>query len=214
MIPEILTIITVSFFGISHSFLATQYIKSKFPISQKYYRIFYVLIATFSLLIIEFYIDLLARDPDHINFQPIIAASNEILLVANFLSILGILIVAGSLIQSNPFKFVGLMSENYEKDLKVAFFYRFSRHPMYFGALLLFIPNLFLINNIVYFIKYFGYSLYFVLGAILEERRMSVLFPNYDIMRSRGFLFPWRLSHLQELLSFRNKDLLMSKNIS
>jgi protein-S-isoprenylcysteine O-methyltransferase Ste14 len=214
MISEILTILAVSLFGISHSLLATQYIKNKFSISQRYYRIFYVIIATFSLLIIEFYIDLLAKDPDHINFQPIISASNEILLVANFLSILGILIVAGSFLQSNPFKFVGLIPENYEKDLKVAFFYKFSRHPMYFGALLLFIPNLFLINNMVYFIKYFGYSLYFILGAILEERRMSELFLNYNIMYSRGFLFPWRLSHLQKLLSFKKKDLFKNKNIS
>jgi hypothetical protein len=76
---------------------------------------------------------------------------------------------------------------------------------MYFGALLLFIPNLFLINNMVYFIKYFGYSLYFILGAILEERRMSELFPNYDVMYSRGFLFPWRLNHLQELISSERK---------
>ena len=163
-----------------------------------------MIVASISLLILEFILGRLANDPSHISYQPIIGISLDLVTFTNFLSILGALIVAGSLIQANPFKFIGIRSENYNKDLKTSFFYKFSRHPMYFGALLMFVPILFLTNNLVIFIKYFGYSTYFILGAVLEERRMANLYPNYNIMYSRGFLFPWKLKHLREFLSFKN----------
>ncbi|OLS25749.1 MAG: hypothetical protein HeimC3_13280 [Candidatus Heimdallarchaeota archaeon LC_3] len=204
MIPELLTGMLVLLFGVSHSFLATSYVKNIVPLSQKNFRLLYVIIGAISLLIVEYFIGILANDPNRLEYESIINPSAEILTIVSYLSIIGVFIIAGSLLQSHPLKFIGLTSENYEKDLETSYFYKFSRHPMYFGALVMFVPILFITNNLVLFTKYFGYSLYFILGAILEENRMSRIFPNYDIMRSRGFLFPWKLSHLQILLLIKN----------
>ena len=202
MLPEIITIILIASFGMSHSILASQTMKKHIPLNPTHYRLFYVIIGSISFLFVDYVTNIVVNEPDHISMRPLLSPTPQLKLIIMILGVLGGLIVFGVVIQTNPFKFFGLQSEQLNKDLDWTKFYRFSRHPMYFGALLIFVPGLFIMNNLALFLKYFGYSLYFVLGALIEERRLAKTLHGYDsIMFTRGFLFPWRKKHLLVIFS-------------
>ena len=202
MIPEIITVVLVASFGISHSIFASQAIKKRILLNPTQYRLFFVIIGSISFLLVDFLTNIVVNEPDYIVIRPLLYPTAQVKLIITILGILGGLIVVGVLIQTNPLKFLGLQAEQLNKDLDWTKFYRFSRHPMYFGALLIFLPGLLIMNNLALFLKYFGYSSYFVLGAIIEEHRLAKTLNGYDsIMFSRGFLFPWRKKHFLAMFS-------------
>ena len=202
LIPELLSLSLSFAFCLSHSLLASQTLKELTPVNPQTYRILYVVVASVVFLVVTSLNLVLAVAPDHTEFSPLVLADAPISALINLLSVIGILIVAGSLLQTNPLKFAGIIPETLEKDLRIDFFYRWARHPMYFGALMMFLPGLVVSTNAVLLIQNLIFSLYFVFGAVAEERRMSKIMSGYaEYMSSRGFLFPWKPSHFKILFA-------------
>lgn len=189
-------------FCVSHSFFASNRAKSIIPISQQYYRLFFNVIGGSSLIILTIILIPLASSPDNIIMNPIITPTPTISLIATILAILGIIFVAGSILQTNPLKFAGLLAEEPDKDLQTGFFYRFARHPMYTGAILWLGPNIFLSGNMIWLLQNVIFVAYFIIGSLFEERRLRGELPGYDIMFTRGALFPWKKQHFISL--FKN----------
>ena len=205
MLVDILAGLLIIFFCVQHSFLASNRAKSIIPVKQQYYRLFYNFIGGFTLIILTVILVVFASSPDNIVMKPLIYnvvnkdLSTQLNILATIFEVIGIIFVAGSVIQTNPFKFAGLLAEEPDKDLQTGFFYKFARHPMYTGAILWLGPNIFLSGNMVWFLQNLIFVAYFIIGSIFEERRLRQILPGYDIMFTRGSLFPWKKEHFVTL---------------
>ena len=199
MISDLLAAFILVFFCVQHSFFASNKAKSIIPINQQNYRLFYNFVGGGSLIIVTILIAILANNSDVIKLQPIIPITQTTQTLAYSLSLLGMVFIGGSLLQTNPFKFAGLLAEEPDKDLQTNYFYKFARHPMYTGAILLMGPNIFLSTNMVWFLQNVIFVAYFIIGSIFEERRLRKILPGYDVMFTRGALFPWKKQHFVTL---------------
>lgn len=200
MLVDIIAGALIILFCVQHSFFASMKAKSILPVKQQYYRLFYNIVGGFTLILLTIVLAVLASSPDNITMSPLITPTPEVKTIAFVLSIIGIVFVLGALLQTNPFKFAGLLAEEPDKDLQTGFFYRFSRHPMYTGAILWLGPNIFLSGNMVWFLQNLIFVAYFIIGSLFEERRLRQILPGYDIMYTRGYLFPWKREHFTNLL--------------
>ena len=205
MIVDIIAGLLIIAFCVQHSIFASNRAKSIIPINQQYYRLFYNFVGGFTLIALTIILVVLANNPDNITITPLLYnvvnkdLSPQINLIATILTIIGLIFVAGSLLQTNPFKFAGLLAEEPDRDLQTGFFYKFARHPMYTGAILWLGPNIFLSGNMVWFLQNLIFVAYFIIGSIFEERRLRKILPGYDIMFTRGSLFPWKKQHFVTL---------------
>ncbi len=199
MIVDIIAGLLLIAFCVQHSIFASNKAKAILPISQQYYRLFYTFVGGFTLILLTIILVFLARSPDNIIMKPLIAPTSTIQLIALILAVIGVIFVGGSLLQTNPFKFVGLVAEEPDKDLQVKYFYKFARHPMYTGAILVLGPSIFLSGNMVWFLQNVIFVAYFIIGSIFEERRLKQTLPGYDVMFNRGSLFPWKKEHFISL---------------
>ena len=199
MIVDIIAGLLIIAFCVQHSIFASNKAKSIIPINQQYYRLFYNFVGGFTLILLTIILAVLATNPDNIIINPIISPTPEIRLISLVLTIIGLIFVVGSLLQTNPFKFAGLLAEEPDKDLQTGFFYKFARHPMYTGAILWLGPNIFLSGNMVWFLQNLIFVSYFIIGSIFEERRLRKILPGYDVMFTRGSLFPWKKQHFATL---------------
>ena len=196
---DIIAAFLIILFCVSHSFFASNKAKSIIPVSQQNYRLFFNVIGGSTLIILTIALIPLASSPDNIIMKPLITPTATINLVALILAIIGVIFVDGAVLQTNPFKFAGLLAEEPDKDLQTGFFYKFSRHPMYTGAILWLGPNIFLSGNMVWFLQNVIFVAYFIIGSLFEERRLRKELPGYDIMYTRGHLFPWKKQHFVNL---------------
>ncbi|KKL77118.1 hypothetical protein LCGC14_2038090 [marine sediment metagenome] len=198
MISELFTAGIMVSWGFLHSILASNPVKKKFkvdPFNQRY-RIFFNVVSIITLMYLELIISSFLR-PGAIQLGPILDRSiiqAQILYTVLFYS--GIIIFIGVLIQVNPLKLLGVIRENPD-DIKLGGFYRFSRHPMYAGLLLIFLANLLISADSVSLTKTTGYILYIIIGARFEERRLKKNIEQYEIMFTKGFFFPYRLKHFK-----------------
>ena len=199
MIVDIIAGLLIIAFCVQHSIFASNKAKSIIPINQQYYRLFYNFVGGFTLILLTIILAVLASNPDNIIINPIISPTPEIRLISLVLTIIGLIFVVGSLLQTNPFKFAGFLAEEPDKDLQTGFFYKFARHPMYTGAILWLGPNIFLSGNMVWFLQNLIFVSYFIIGSIFEERRLRKILPGYDVMFTRGSLFPWKKQHFATL---------------
>jgi len=194
--------------GSQHSILASDFAKKKFGVAplDKRYRIFFNSISVLTLLIVELIISNFLN-PNGIHLTPLIDISLLHIQIAYYtLQYIGIIIAIGALIQINPLKILGVIQQKPNKLIKNGF-YRFSRHPMYAGFLLILLAGLLISKNSVTIIKIIGYIIYLAIGAKIEERRLKKSFKNYDIMFTRGFLFPFRKKHFKVIFRRRPKTL-------
>lgn len=202
MVNVFLSIALTLGFCISHSILTMTGVKNLFPLRSKNYRLFYSIVSVFSLGALTIFLTGLSSDP-FMAVTPLIRPDANLNLLISVLSAIGIVFIVGSIIQTNPFKFIGLAEEK-GNDLNVSLFYRFSRHPMYTGAILLLAPGIFVSSNLVWIQQSLIFVLYLIIGSIHEERRLEQLLDGYEVMYSRGQLFPWKRQHFNTLLG-KNK---------
>ncbi|MFY8020127.1 MAG: methyltransferase family protein [Bacteroidia bacterium] len=156
-----------------HSFLATVYIKSKveksFPTLYPYYRILYNVLS-FLLLIILYG---LTESFEHKLLFP---QSSWLKIFANFLLILGFIILFLSFKNYDKREFLGLTVSSNKTQLSTGGLNAYFRHPLYIGTILLLI-GFFLLNPHLNRLLYVSISLlYLPIGSRLEELKLKQVF--------------------------------------
>ncbi|MFX1533776.1 MAG: methyltransferase family protein [Promethearchaeota archaeon] len=192
-------------FGVTHSFLASIWLKERVPLSPRSYRRVFIIIAflwTIILFVFSFYdvpTSLLA-----------LVVETNILKIALAAS----LFIAGNLMFIWSFKtmgieglkeFVGLSKERFTfVNTEV---YAFCRHPLYTAAILL-VSSIAIISLTPRVLSASGMIVvYFVLGSILEEKKLQKHIPQYvDYKRRVSKFFPWRPKHWRAFMNSRVKS--------
>jgi len=171
MEPVILLAIYISFFGTVHSFMATRWFKNrvyKFVDPQRY-RL------TYSIVSVLLFIPILSVWGASRNSSPIIfAVSSPYSLISYLIMISATALFFLTTLQIDILEFLGLNDffGKKEEDSKLITngFYRLCRHPMYFFAIIAIwafpiLKQIDMIGN--------GFiTLYFIIGAWLEEQKM------------------------------------------
>ena len=179
----ILLVLAFSFFGISHSYLASlkvkNYLKLKFPQILPFYRLIYNL---FSFLTLYFFFIYLPQ-PD-ITIYDLIKPFDFIILGLQFLSLIGLI---WTFRYFSFYEFLGISQiirwykGNYNSNdldekmtLKIKGPYRYTRHPVYFFSImfLVFRPSM----DLTYLTLVVGIIIYFYVGSYYEEKKLVEIF--------------------------------------
>lgn len=165
--------VAVLIYAAVHSVLASlgakAWVRQHFgPVADRWYRLAYNLFAVISGLPILVLLYIL---PDHLLYQ--IYFPWILFTAAGQLT--GVLIIVAGILQTNPWHFVGwqqILKPNADigSPLITTGLYRWMRHPLYTGGLLLIwlVPTMTL-NLLIIFICL---TLYLIVGAKLEEKRL------------------------------------------
>jgi len=152
------------------------------PSTDRWYRLFYNIFATITLLP---HFLLLALLPDYPLY--VVPAPWRWLMVGG--QLVGLMGMAIAVIQTNPFHFIGLAQLFAEKpaeqgSLIVTGLYNWVRHPIYtFSLLFIWLTPLMTVNL---FVTYLLFTIYFYSGSIYEERRLVAEFgPVYQDYQRR-----------------------------
>lgn len=159
-----------------HSFLASNYLKSicqrRLPILFRYYRIFFNLVATIGLVVM---IRLTFEDTNLLFKQKI-----YLLIVSIIFIILGLVVLIIASTTFNLKEFLGFESatEKTQTHLVTKGIYKFMRHPLYTGTILL-LSGYFLyaptLSVLIFLILTF---IYIEIGSRLEEKKLLIEFGN------------------------------------
>jgi methanethiol S-methyltransferase len=180
--------------GVMHSWLASLGIKSRIrqrygPAAGRYYRLGYNIFTVISLLPVLL---LAAVLPDRPLYTVPFPWSLLLLVVQGAA---GLFVLAG-LLQTGLGSFLGLpqalgREEASEHRLVTGGIYRLVRHPLYLGGLVFIWASPNMTRNLL--ALYIAFSLYLVGGAIVEERKLLVVFgEKYAEYRKRTPMFlPW-----------------------
>jgi protein-S-isoprenylcysteine O-methyltransferase Ste14 len=183
---------------IIHSVFASRLIKDLFnryfQTLSKYYRIIYVVFAIIGLLMIVMYQSTL---PQITFFE----TNTFITFVGLGLASLGLIIVKESFIHYDTFEFLGL--KQMKGDPREQGFIRqgilnYIRHPLYSGSMLLLIGYFIFAPSIINLITVICMILYFVIGSLIEEKRLVHTFGD-DYLKYRKEVPPF-IPHLAILL--------------
>ncbi|MCS7053184.1 MAG: isoprenylcysteine carboxylmethyltransferase family protein [Ignavibacterium sp.] len=179
----LLTVLLISLFGISHSILASLWVKQKLKniLKEKiaFYRLSYNLISILSLIIILYFLP-----EDNRIIYRIQKPYSYLMLIPFLFGIYGVYI------SSKYFsvkEFLGIsqieryFNKNYSSDelderltLRIDGPYRFSRHPIYFFSIiiLLSIP----VMTVSRLTLVICFIIYFYIGSIYEEKKLVKIF--------------------------------------
>ncbi|KAA3642269.1 MAG: isoprenylcysteine carboxylmethyltransferase family protein [Chloroflexi bacterium] len=157
--------------------------------TDRYYRLFFNIFGVISLLPVFAMVALL---PDQALYN--IGTPWNLLMLA--IQGLGGLFAVAAVLHTGPFAFLGLSQpivgkENREAKLNTGGIYAWVRHPIYTGGMvfLWFSPvmtfNIFAFN--------LGITLYFIIGAWFEERKLLHFFGQEyeDYMQKTPMIIPW-----------------------
>ena len=183
-------IIFISFaiYGILHSFLASipvkEWMEGKYPSWSKYYRLTYSLFACIALLPILFLVYALPGILFY-SIKPLL------LYITVVLQCLAGLIFLFGVLQTDNFAFLGIHQAFFpavrQDHLVTTGLYHYVRHPIY--SLGLIILWLFPVMASNYFFFALSITLYILIGARLEEAKLSKAFPEYDTYRQTTPMF-------------------------
>jgi protein-S-isoprenylcysteine O-methyltransferase Ste14 len=157
--------------GILHSFLASNQVKSFFCRTfgdrfMRLYRLLYNLFAVISFLPILY---LMVALPDRILYSAPVPFS-YLMRLGQAISL--VLLVA-AVFQTDLFSFVGLrqvFEEEKKRPLMTGGLYRYVRHPLYtFSLLILWLSPVMSLNS---FIVYLALTVYILIGIVFEERKL------------------------------------------
>ncbi len=207
MQAESLTVLLFTLWGTQHSILASNRVKKRAgfdPLDQKY-RIGFIVISLLSFAFLESIINIYLIPEGKFVSSIIDMSILSDLILYYILTITGWIMAIGAFIQAGPLTFSGLKGEK-RAPIKFNGFYRFSRHPIYFGVMLATLALMLTVSNSVLLVKYLSFLIYFVIGAKLEERRLTNVLEGYEEMLSRPFLFPYRKEHIRILFGRERKE--------
>jgi len=177
ILSPILIILAVLLYSLLHSLLASLSVKALArrwfgPAADRFYRLGYNLIAALSLLPVLALPALLPDRTLYIIPYPWILLTTAI----QGLAVLGLIV---GLLQTGPWSFFGLQQLSRPQDvisqkLFIHGLYRWVRHPLYTtGLLLIWLTPVMTVNLLTLIV---GLSLYLVIGARVEERKLILEF--------------------------------------
>ena len=161
-------------FSLAHSFLASRACKSWFygrGLVEPYYRLFYSIFAVITTAVWVWFIH---RQPD----MPLYQTDGVVEVLLLGLQLLGLLMVLAAFQPIDGLAFLGLRKagEGME-DFVVKGVYRYVRHPMYTGVMLILLAMPEQTYNGLCFSL--AVCAYFVIGSRFEEKRMLKADPGY-----------------------------------
>jgi len=167
-------------FAVSHSLLATQRCKSwlyQHQLCEQYYRLLYSVVAIVALAVWLLYLHQL---PD----MPLYQTDGVLWWLLKGVQSLGLFVVLAGFHAIDGLLFLGLRRVDQEQEPFIEYgIYRYIRHPMYAGAmLLLFAAPTQTWNGLNFALLT---ALYFIIGSRFEEARMLALHPDYRSYQGR-----------------------------
>lgn len=166
-------------FACFHSLTASQSCKQwmyDLGLKEPYYRLTYSIVSLFTTLLWAWYIHQL---PD----MPLYAIEGGLAWLCIALQILGALIALAAFAPIDGLVFLGLRKDaEHDDPFIVRGIYRWVRHPMYTGAMLLLLAMPEQTWNGLHFTLVL--CLYFIIGSRLEEKRMLRSHPSYAVYQS------------------------------
>jgi len=177
MLSFVLILVSVAIYGLVHSVLASLWAKARArswlgPLGQRTYRLMYNLFAVVSFLPV---LALVAALPDQTLYS--IPFPWVILTLAG--QALALLTVLAGVLQTGMWSFLGVQqllqtASDEAPRLVVRGLYRWVRHPLYTaGLVFIWLTPVITLNLLA---LYIGLSIYLVVGAIVEERKLLVEF--------------------------------------
>jgi methanethiol S-methyltransferase len=164
-------LLTIALWGILHSLLASNEVKSFFRRMLgdgliRFYRLFYNLFAVVSFLPVLY---LMATLPDR-TLYTVPAPFNLVMRLGQGIAFL---LLIAAVLQTDVLSFAGLR-QVFEVEKKgpliTGGLYRYVRHPLYtFGLLILWLSPSMSLNS---FIVYLALTLYIFIGIVFEERKL------------------------------------------
>jgi protein-S-isoprenylcysteine O-methyltransferase Ste14 len=164
-------IFVLAVWGLVHSFLASLAVKnfSRRTFGAGFMRLYRLAYNVFSAISFIPVLWLLATLPDQ-NLYSVPAPWNYLMLAGQGLAALCLLV---AMLQTDSLHFVGLkqlFEEDKSGSLVTTGFYKLMRHPLYtFSLLFLWLNPTMTVNSLVFYI---GGTLYFLIGAYFEERKL------------------------------------------
>ena len=154
--------------------------------AKKYYRLFYSVFASITLLPV---LVLPAIIPD----QTLYKIPEPLVYFTVFIQIASVLLLVYSVLQTGALQFIGLSQAfglKREDKLNTGGLYRYMRHPLYTFSLLVLWLTPTMTRNFA--LLYMALTVYIIIGAIFEERKLLQTFGNaYQEYRAKTpFLIP------------------------
>jgi protein-S-isoprenylcysteine O-methyltransferase Ste14 len=154
--------------------------------AKKYYRLFYSLFASVTLLPV---LILPAVIPD----QTLYKIPEPLVYFTVFIQIVSVLLLVYSVLQTGALQFIGLSQAfglKREDKLNTGGLYRYMRHPLYTFSLLVLWLTPTMTRNFA--LLYAALTVYIIIGAIFEERKLLQTFgAAYQEYRAKTpFLIP------------------------
>ncbi|NUN08486.1 MAG: isoprenylcysteine carboxylmethyltransferase family protein [Ignavibacteriaceae bacterium] len=186
-------------FAVSHTLFASRGLKkwflSAFPAAMPYYRFIYNLISFLTLGVLYYF----APNPPVVVYRVLPEFKLPILLV-QLSAVAGFLWVMWHIDGS---EFLGLRqivrklkgkydlsSLDEESTLMIKGPYKYSRHPIYLFSIIILIAQP--VMNLLYFVSTLCFILYFYIGSVFEERKLSAQFGQAynDYKKATGRILP------------------------
>lgn len=155
--------------------------------AERYYRLFYSIFSVISLLPV---LALGVMVPD----QTLYTIPQPWATLTVIIQVIAVLLLSYSLLQTGAFQFVGLSQAiglNKKETLNTGGLYRYVRHPLYtFGLLVLWLTPTMSRNTLI---LYAAFTIYIIVGAWFEERKLERTFgEDYRAYKKRTpFLIPF-----------------------
>ncbi|MEX1247309.1 MAG: isoprenylcysteine carboxylmethyltransferase family protein [Anaerolineales bacterium] len=192
-LSALIILIAFAIYGVLHSILASQRVKDwvqrRFGegLAHRAYRLFFNLVGVVTLLPILFLVIWLPDLP----LYAVPSALRPVFLVGQGI---GVLVLAAALSMTDALDFLGLRQftdRDKEPQLVTGGVYRYMRHPLYTGSMLVLwlVPGM----SVNWFALMLGITLYFYIGALFEERKLEGYFGKaYRDYKARTPMFlPW-----------------------
>jgi len=162
-------LLAMAIWGVVHSFLASHLAKDLFPIKSggmDFYRLLYNISAGISFLPVLYLMGTLPN-------QPLYKVAGTWGFVMMGGQLLSLLLLVVTLLQTDTLSFIGLrqlFGSEKQGVLVTGGFYRFMRHPLYtFGLLFIWLTPAVTLNSLT---VYIGATIYIIIGAYFEERKL------------------------------------------
>ncbi len=192
-VSALLILFTMVVYGVIHSWMASlrlkKWLQGNYPhFTSHYYRLFFSIFSVLSLLPILVLVRVLPDKPLYQIPSPLVF----ITITVQFICAVLLLLV---LFQTDIWVFSGLQQALGRKPKQETFradgIYRLVRHPAYsFGLIFLWLNPVMSVNLLVLIISS---TVYIIVGAVLEERKLLAQFPEYAEYRRRVPMFIPRL---------------------